>query len=113
MRARQGITLIGTLWLIALLGSLLLSALGIFLTVQGRLSGHKQSQQAAAMAISGRDYASAMIKSGRWKGPAQLKSPTFPGGESFEVEVKRSGSAFKIISIGHAGAAYYKMEGAP
>ena len=109
MRARRGITLLGVLWLMALLASLSMMATGVVRTVQGQLSNHKQKQQAAAMAISGRDYAAAMIRSGRWKGTQHFRSPVFNGAESFEVEV----AGKRIVSIGWCGETRVRLEGAP
>ena len=104
---KRGISLIGTLWLVAMLGTLAFASLGILSTLRNRLEAQKLNQESAAMAISGRDYAATMIASGQWKGPQHFRSPVFSSGGSFEVDVRADG---RILSIGHVGAYQSQIE---
>ncbi len=103
---RRGITLIGTMWTLALLGILLAATISGLSMLRARLERHKQQQQASAMAISGQDYARAQIRAHRWSQPYHFHSPEFPGGGRFEVEVK----AGKLSSIGYCGRARQRLE---
>ena len=112
LRAR-GITLLGTIWLMALLATLAAASWQTLSVVRGRLAAHKFSQQAAAMAISGHDYAAAQIRSGHWKGATHYRSPVFPSGASFEVEVRVVSGGYRILSLGEVGSVKFQMEGPP
>lgn len=109
----RGFSLIGTLWLLALLTALSLASFEVLSSVRGRLGAHKLRQQANAMAISGSDYASAQIHAGRWRGEQKFRSPYFAGGGYFEVETRLQGSGYRILSRGHAGAATISLETVP
>ena len=106
MVGRRGITLVGTLWTLTLLGVLLSATLGGISLLRNRLQRHKDLQQASAMAISGQDYARAQLRRHRWSPPCRYQSPDLPGGGRFEIEI-RSG---KIRSTGICGKARQQLE---
>ncbi|MBX3170896.1 MAG: type II secretion system protein [Candidatus Eremiobacteraeota bacterium] len=109
MVRRRGITLVGTLWTLALLGILLSATLGGISMLRARLQRHKDLQQASALAVSGQDYARAQLRRHRWRPPHHFQSPELPGGGHFEVEV----SAGKIRSTGYYARARQQLEAAP
>jgi type II secretory pathway pseudopilin PulG len=106
---RRGISLIGTMWTLALLGVLLSATLGGIGLLRTRLQRHKDLQQASAMAISGQDYARAQLRRHQWSVPYRYQSPDFPGGGRFEIEI----SAGKIRSTGYCGKARQQLEARP
>lgn len=103
---RRGITLIGTMWILALLGILLTGTFSALSMMRARLERHKQLQQAWAMALSGQDYARAQLRAHKWSQPYHFRSPEFPGGGRFEVEIK----AGKLSSTGYCGRARQQLE---
>jgi hypothetical protein len=100
-------SLLGTMWLIALLSVLTLATIVTVELVQQRLVGHKQMQQAVTMAMSGLDYAVALQRSGKWAKGQRIQSPDFEGGR-FVVERLSSG---RIVATGYSGRAHYRLEG--
>ena len=96
----RGVTLAGTLWMLALLGVLMSATLSGIGMIRARLLRHKEMEQAAAMAVSGQDYAAAHKSIGRYR------SPEFPGGGHFELE---AGGA----STGFCGRSRYRLEKRP
>lgn len=105
----RGITLIGTMWTLALLGILLSATLGGIGMLRARLQRHKDLQQASALAISGQDYARAQLRQHRWRSPHRFQSPELPGGGRFEIEV----TGAKIRSTGYYGRARQQLETQP
>ena len=108
MTQRRGMTLLGTLWLIAFLSVLFFGAAATVESVQQRLIGHKQKQQAMSMALSGQDYALALKRSGKLAKKTRFQSPDFEGGR-FVVEVMPNGH---VLSTGYSGRSLYRLEGA-
>lgn len=102
-------TLLGTLWLIAFLTVLSFCATATVQSVQQRLVGHKQKQQAMTMALSGQDYALALKRSGKLKPGNRFQSPDFEAGR-FVIEVSPQG---KVLSTGYSGRSQFRLEGAP
>lgn len=109
MVRRRGITLIGTIWTLALLAILLSATLGGISLLRNRLQHHKDLQQASAMAISGQDYAQAQLRRHLWSVPYRYKSPDFPGGGRFEIELTPG----TIRSTGICGRARQQLESRP
>lgn len=109
MVRRRGITLIGTMWTLALLGILLSATLGGLSMVRARLQRHKDLQQASALAISAQDYARAQLRQRRWRPPYHFQSPELPGGGRFEVDI----SGGKLRSTGYFGRARQQLESTP
>lgn len=103
---RRGFTLIGIMWLVALLLALTLGALGVVEGVRGRVAAHKWREEARALAWSGADYARAMVASGRWTGRASFASPTLAGGGRFEVRVDGG----RVTSVGRVGPQTFTVE---
>lgn len=97
---RRGFTLIGMLWLMALLLALSLGSLGLVEGVRGRIAAHKHQEEARALAFSGADYARAMLAAGHWSGNTSFTSPALAGGGTFTVQV----AGGRITSVGRAGA---------
>lgn len=97
---RRGLTLVATLWIVALLLALSLGALGVLEGVRGRVAAHKLGEEARALALSGADYARAMVASRRWNPPRRWTSPPLAGGGCFTVEL----TSRSIVSTGIAGS---------
>lgn len=102
---RRGITLIGTLWLVAFLSVIFGATVLTIEAVQNRLTHHKQSQQAHCMAVSGLDYGAALRRSG--KKVTTFNSPEFAGGGYFKVE----STGKRLISTGYCGRSVVRLEG--
>ncbi len=88
MRRTPGLTLVAVLWFSALVLTLTLAGHGILEAVRARLAHHKAQQAAAAMAVSGADYAQAMLRRGAWRSPHTFTSPSLDGGGWFTVQVR-------------------------
>ena len=87
MRRRSGLTLVAVLWFSALVLTFTLAGHGVLEAVRARLAHHKAQQAAAAMAVSGADYAQAMLRKGLWRPPHTFTSPSLDGGGWFAVQV--------------------------
>src|ERR1019366_5434040 len=99
---RRGMTLIQVLSLMAMLSAFSFMAFQMWQTAYGRLTAHKQAQEAAAMALSGRDYARWMVRSRRWSGPIHFQSPIMPTGGSFQVDLQPRDGGYEVVSEGQA-----------
>lgn len=107
MKRKRAMTLMGTLWLTAFLSVLFFGAAATVQSVQQRLIGHKQTQQAMAMAVSGQDYAGLLKRGGKLTPGFRFQSPDFEGGR-FVVEVTGAG---RVLSTGYSGRSQYRLEG--
>ena len=107
MSARRGVSLLGTMWLLALL--VVLAGAGIVTVelVRARLVGHKQMEQATTMAVSGQDCAASLKRSGKLTPGHRYQSPDFGGGH-FRLELLPNGH---VLSTGCSGRSEFRLEG--
>lgn len=105
---RFGFSLVGVLWLVALLVTLQLGVISVVGQARERVSEHKLAQSAHWMAVSGADYAEGMIRSGDWRKPLDFRSPELPGGH-FEVQLKTAGGHWEIRSVGVSGTFRHQL----
>ena len=105
--SRRGVTLAGTLWMLAVLGVLMSATLSGIGMIRARLLRHKELEQAAAMAVSGQDYAAALQR--QHKSIVRYRSPEFPGGGHFELEPGGAG----VVSTGVCGPSRYRLDKRP
>jgi len=107
---RRGLSLMGTMWLVTTLSVLIGCGILTLESIQGRLTGHKQQQQAACLALSGQNYAQALKRWGKWDRFEHFRSPEFPGAGYFEVRKVAGG---RYLSVGYSGRSRCELAGAP
>lgn len=95
---KRGVSLIGVIYMIALLTVLQLGVHTALTQSHRRLENHKHKEASYWLAVSGADYAERVFAQKRWKYGKIYRSPSFDSGY-FVVEVEPGA----FISRGHAG----------